>query len=92
MMSGHEHFLIAEYAHFFLPNGTSDQSMIHAGAFFNATTLCMSHVYSISYCQANFNVDDSADTTETQFASVQVGAAAAAIGYKPTQMTDAHIV
>jgi len=52
----------------------------------------MSHAYSISYGQANFNVDDSADTTETQFASVQVGAAATETGYKPTQMTDAHIV
>ena len=68
MMSGHEHQLNSEFA-FFLPNGTSDQSMIHAGAFYNATTLCMSHVYSISYCQANFNVDDSPDTTATQFAS-----------------------
>lgn len=47
MMSGHEHFLIAEYAHFFLPNGTSDQSMVHAGAFFNATTIaCHMHTAS----------------------------------------------
>ena len=65
--------------------------MIHAGAFYNATTLCMSHVYSISYCQAIFNVDELPRTTDdvtNQIASAYVEAAATEAGYKPTQMRD----